>query len=232
MLGFCLDGGIIRRADIGSRLSQGLQSLSTRQSLQQPRVRGSLSVRGSTISSNDFRPGVNVEIDGAPWRVQEFLHVKPGKGAAFVRTKLKNYITGNVVDKTFRGGETVQQAELEKKETQFSYVDGDDYVFMDNATYEETRLKKDEGWAKYLKEGAEVALLIWNGRVISVDSPVTVELEVADTDPGVKGNTAAGGSKPATLETGAVIQVPLFITPGERIQVDTRTDTYLGRGSK
>ncbi|EIE26316.1 organellar elongation factor P [Coccomyxa subellipsoidea C-169] len=194
-------------------------------------VHGSFS-RASTISSNDFRPGVALELDNAPWRVQEFLHVKPGKGAAFVRTKLKNYITGNVVDRTFRGGETVQQAELEKKETQFTYVDGDDYVFMDNTTYEETRLKKDESWSKYLKEGAEVALLVWNGRVISVDSPSTVELEVADTDPGLKGNTAAGGSKPATLETGAVIQVPLFIIQGEKILVDTRTDTYLGRGSK
>ncbi|KAK9916619.1 hypothetical protein WJX75_004956 [Coccomyxa subellipsoidea] len=232
MSSFLFQRGFTRGVEVGSQSSYGTTSCFTRRSSQPLKARGGLCIRASTISSNDFRPGVALELDNAPWRVQEFLHVKPGKGAAFVRTKLKNYITGNVVDRTFRGGETVQQAELEKKETQFTYQDGDDYVFMDNTTYEETRLKKDESWSKYLKEGAEVALLIWNGKVISVDSPPSVELEVVDTDPGLKGNTAAGGSKPATLETGAVIQVPLFITQGEKIQVDTRTDTYLGRGSK
>ncbi|KAK9841777.1 hypothetical protein WJX81_002305 [Elliptochloris bilobata] len=183
------------------------------------------------LSSNDFRPGVCIELVGAPWKVVEFLHVKPGKGAAFVRTKLKNFITGNVVDKTFRGGESVDAATVEKKETQFSYVDGDDFVFMDTTTYDETRLKRDEDWAKYLKEGADVNLLFWKGRVIGVDPPMTVELAVTDTEPNVKGNTVSGGTKPATLETGATILVPLFISPGEKIKVDTRTNSYLNRAS-
>lgn len=189
-------------------------------------------IRAANITSNDFRPGVTLELDGAPWRVQEFLHVKPGKGAAFVRTKLKNYINGNVVDRTFRAGESAVQAVLEKRDCQYTYQDGDEFVFMDNETYEETRLRKDDAWAKYMKEGTEAALLFWNGKVISVDPPITMELEVTDTDPGLKGNTASGGSKPATLETGAVIQVPLFVSIGEKISVDTRTDTYLGRGKK
>jgi translation elongation factor P len=181
------------------------------------------------ISSNDFKVGATIEIDNYPWRVMEHLHVKPGKGAAFVRTKLKNYITGNTVEKTFRGGEMVASAEILKSDAQFTYVDGGDYVFMDNASYEETRVPRDEAWAKYLKEGCDAFLVKWNGRVISVDLPAMVELEVAETDPGLKGNTAQGGSKPATLETGAVVQVPLFINPGERVKVDTRTDEYLSR---
>ena len=161
----------------------------------------------------------------------EFLHVKPGKGAAFVRSKLKNFITGNTVDRTWRAGETVEVASVDKKESQFTYADGEEYVFMDMTSYEETRVKKDESWAKYLKEGMDVSVLVWNGKVISVDVPNAVELEVTETDPGVKGNTAQGGSKPATLETGAVVQVPLFIQIGEKIKVDTRTDTYLSRAN-
>lgn len=161
----------------------------------------------------------------------EFLHVKPGKGAAFVRSKLKNFITGNTVDRTWRAGESVEIASVDKKESQFTYADGEEYVFMDMSTYEETRVKKDESWAKYMKEGMDVSVLVWNGNVISVDVPNTVELEVTETDPGVKGNTAQGGSKPATLETGAVVQVPLFIQQGEKIKVDTRTDTYLSRAN-
>lgn len=157
------------------------------------------------------------------------MHVKPGKGAAFVRSKLKNFITGNTVDRTWRAGESVEVANVDKKESQFTYADGDEYVFMDMSTYEETRVKYDEAWAKYMKEGMEVSVLVWNGNVISVDVPNTVELAVTETDPGVKGNTAQGGSKPATLETGAVVQVPLFIQQGETIKVDTRTDTYLSR---
>ncbi|KAK9806123.1 hypothetical protein WJX72_002289 [[Myrmecia] bisecta] len=194
--------------------------------------RGRFHVAAASISSNDFRPGTMVEIDGAPYRVTEFLHVKPGKGAAFVRTKLKNYITGNSVDKTFRAGESVESASVDKRESQFTYVEGDQYVFMDLTSYEETRIPKDDSWAKYLMEGMEVQLLTWNGKVISVDVPNTVEIEVIQTDPGVKGNTASGGSKPATLASGAVIQVPLFIESGQRITVDTRTDTYLGKVSK
>jgi translation elongation factor P len=146
-----------------------------------------------------------------------------------VRSKLKNFITGNTVDRTWRAGESVDLATVDKKDSQFTYTEGEDYVFMDMATYEETRVKVDESWAKYLKEGMDVSVLVWDGKVISVDLPNTVELEVAETDPGVKGNTASGGSKPARLETGAVIQVPLFIAQGEKIKVDTRTDTYLSR---
>ena len=161
----------------------------------------------------------------------EFLHVKPGKGAAFVRSKLKNFITGNTVERTWRAGENVDVASVDKKDSQFTYAEGDAYVFMDMTTYEETRVPKDESWAKYLKEGMDVSILVWNGNVISVDLPNTVELEVVETDPGVKGNTAQGGSKPATLETGAVVQVPLFIQVGEKIKVDTRADSYLSRAN-
>eukprot|EP00884_Botryococcus_braunii_P016595 jgi/Botrbrau1/3619/Bobra.0204s0013.1 len=194
--------------------------------------RGFLKVRaGPTISSNDFRPGVTLELDGAPWRVVEFLHVKPGKGAAFVRTKLKNYITGNTVERTFRGGESVATAVVEKKYGQYTYADGSDYVFMDNNTYEEVRVKREDSWAKYLKEGLVVELIIWEGKVIGVDPPNTIDLEVIEADPGVKGNTQSGGTKPATLETGAVIQVPLFINVGEKVKVDTRSDQYLSRAN-
>jgi len=181
------------------------------------------------VSSNDFKTGMSIEMDGQPYKVVEFLHVKPGKGAAFVRSKLKNFLTGNSVEKTWRAGETVELASVENKESQFTYTDGNDYVFMDMTTYEETRIPEDESWSKYLKEGMDVQVLTWNGKVISVDLPNTVELEVVETDPGVKGNTAQGGSKPATLETGAVIQVPLFIQQGEKIKVDTRSDEYLSR---
>lgn len=191
----------------------------------------SLFVSAASVSSNDFKTGLAIEFDGAPYKVIEFLHVKPGKGAAFVRSKLKNFITGNTVDRTWRAGETVDLASVDKKDSQFTYADGEEYVFMDMSTYEETRVKKDDTWAKYLKEGMDVSVLVWNGKVISIDVPNAVELEVVETDPGVKGNTAQGGSKPATLETGAVVQVPLFIQQGEKIKVDTRTDSYLSRAS-
>lgn len=191
----------------------------------------SLAVRAAQVSSNDFKNGMTIEMDGAPYKVVEFLHVKPGKGAAFVRSKLKNFITNNTVEKTWRAGETVELAAVEKKETQFTYAEGDEYVFMDMSTYEETRIPRDEDWAKYLKEGMDVGVLLWNGKVISVELPNTVELEVVETDPGLRGNTAAGGSKPAKLETGAVIQVPLFINLGDRLKVDTRSDTYLSRAN-
>ncbi|KAL4424103.1 hypothetical protein ABPG75_001404 [Micractinium tetrahymenae] len=193
--------------------------------------RASLVVRAAQVSSNDFKNGMTIEMDGAPYKVVEFLHVKPGKGAAFVRSKLKNFITNNTVEKTWRAGETVDLANVEKKDTQFTYAEGDEYVFMDMQSYEETRIPRDEDWAKYLKEGMDVGVLLWNGKVISVELPNTVELEVVETDPGVRGNTASGGSKPAKLETGAVIQVPMFINQGERIKVDTRTDSYLSRAN-
>ncbi|MDR5638476.1 MULTISPECIES: elongation factor P [unclassified Thermosynechococcus] len=183
------------------------------------------------ISSNDFRPGVSIELDGAVWRVVEFLHVKPGKGSAFVRTKLKNVQTGNVIERTFRAGETVPQATLEKRTMQHTYKDGEDYVFMDMESYEEARLTPAQmgDRAKYLKEGMEVNIVKWGEQVLEVELPNSVVLEVVQTDPGVKGDTATGGSKPAIVETGAQVMVPLFISVGERIRIDTRSDTYLGR---
>jgi elongation factor P len=183
------------------------------------------------ISSNDFRPGTTIELDGSVWRVVEFLHVKPGKGSAFVRTKLKNVQSGNTVERTFRAGETVPQAVIEKKEMQHTYRDGDDFVFMDMETYEEGRLTAAEigDRVKYLKEQMSVNVITWNGQVLEVELPNSIVLEVTQTDPGVKGDTATGGTKPAILETGAQVMVPLFISIGERIKVDTRTDAYLGR---
>ncbi len=183
------------------------------------------------ISSNDFRTGTTIELDGQVWRVVEFLHVKPGKGSAFVRTKLKSVQSGNVVDKTFRAGESVQQAILEKSNLQHTYVESGDYVFMDMTSFEETRLSVEQigKGAKYLKEGMEVNVIFHNGKVLEVELPISITLEVTETDPGVKGDTASGGTKPAILETGAQVMVPLFISVGEMIKVDTRNDSYLGR---
>jgi elongation factor P len=183
------------------------------------------------ISSNDFRSGVTIELDGSVWRVVEFLHVKPGKGSAFVRTKLKNVQTGNVVERTFRAGETVPQANLEKRTMQHTYKDGEEFVFMDMESYEETRLSEGQlgDRVQYLKEEMEVNLIFWNDQVLEIELPTSVVLEVVETDPGVKGDTATGGSKPAIVETGAQVMVPLFISVGEKIKVDTRDGSYLGR---
>ncbi len=183
------------------------------------------------ISSNDFRTGTSIELDGSVWRVIEFLHVKPGKGSAFVRTKLKNVQTGSTVDKTFRAGETMPQAVLEKNTMQHTYKDGEQYVFMDMETYEESRLSEAQigDRVKYLKAEMEVTVLMWNNRVLEVELPNSVTLEVTQTDPGVKGDTATGGTKPAIVETGAQVMVPLFISQGEKIKIDTRNDSYLGR---
>ncbi|BFM39896.1 elongation factor P [Synechocystis sp. LKSZ1] len=183
------------------------------------------------ISSNDFRSGVTIELDGSVWRVVEFLHVKPGKGSAFVRTKLKNVQTGNVVERTFRAGETVPQANIEKLAMQHTYKEGDQFVFMDMETFEEARLNASElkDKVKFLKEEMEVSILFWNGNVLDVELPTSVILEITETDPGVKGDTATGGTKPAIVETGAQVMVPLFISIGERIKVDTRDGSYLGR---
>jgi elongation factor P len=183
------------------------------------------------ISSNDFRTGTSIELDGSVWRVIEFLHVKPGKGSAFVRTKLKNVQTGSTVDKTFRAGETMPQAVLEKSTMQHTYKEGDQYVFMDMETYEEARLSEEQigDRVKYLKAEMEVSVLMWNDKVLEVELPNSVTLEITQTDPGVKGDTATGGTKPAILETGAQVMVPLFIAQGERIKVDTRNGAYLGR---
>ena len=183
------------------------------------------------ISSNDFRTGTTIELDGQVWRVVEFLHVKPGKGSAFVRTKLKSVQSGNVVEKTFRAGESVQQAILEKSNLQHTYVESGDYVFMNMTSFEETRLSIQQigKGAKYLKEGMEVNVIYYNDKVLEVELPISITLKVTETDPGVKGDTASGGTKPAILETGAQVMVPLFISVGEMIKVDTRNDSYLGR---
>lgn len=183
------------------------------------------------ISSNDFRSGVTIELDGSVWRVVEFLHVKPGKGSAFVRTKLKNVQTGSVVERTFRAGETVPQATIEKRTMQHTYKEGDQYVFMDMETFEEARLTPEQMGDKinFLKEEMEANVLYWNDQVLEVELPTSVVLEVTETDPGVKGDTATGGTKPAIVETGAQVMVPLFISIGERIKVDTRDGSYLGR---
>lgn len=183
------------------------------------------------ISSNDFRTGVTVELDGSVWRVVEFLHVKPGKGSAFVRTKLKNVQTGNTVEKTFRAGETVPQANIEKRTMQYTYKDGEDFVFMDMESYEETRMSGDNlgDRINFLKEEMEVNVLFWDDRVLEIELPTSVVLEITETDPGVKGDTATGGTKPAIVETGAQVMVPLFISIGEKIKVDTRDGSYLGR---
>lgn len=184
------------------------------------------------ISSNDLRPGLTIVFDGDPWQVVEFQHVKPGKGAAFVRSKLKNLKTGNTRENTFRAGEKLEKAEIEKRNMQYLYLDGEQYVFMDNETFEQTMVHGDDlndRVAKYMKESLEYEVLFYNGGVIGIDPPNFVELEVTETDPGVRGDTSSGGSKPATVETGAIVQVPLFINIGDVLRIDTRTDSYLER---
>ncbi|MCP2731243.1 elongation factor P, partial [Limnofasciculus baicalensis] len=178
-----------------------------------------------------FLPGVTIVLDGSVWRVVEFLHVKPGKGSAFVRTKLKNVHNGSVVEKTFRAGETVPQATLEKRTMQHTYKEGDQFVFMDMESYEESTFNTAQigDRVKYLNEGMEVNVVTWGEQVLEVELPNSVVLEVIAADPGVKGDTATGGSKPATVSTGAQVMVPLFISVGERIKIDTRSDSYLGR---
>lgn len=173
-----------------------------------------------------------LDIDGVLWTITYFQHVKPGKGGAFVRTKLKNVLTGQVVEKTFRAGEKVTDVRLERRPVNYSYTDGQLYHFMDQNTFEMIPVAGDmlgEEQLKYLKENMECEGLVHAGKVISVELPNFVELEVTQTDPGLKGDTAQGGTKPATLETGAVVQVPLFINEGEVIRVDRRDDKYLTR---
>lgn len=183
------------------------------------------------ISSNDLRPGTTIEMEGVAYTVVDFQHVKPGKGAAFVRTKLKNIKTGNVNEITFRAGEKIARAIMEKKEYQYMYVTGDEFNFMDNETYDQITLTRDQlgDSAKWLKEGMNVEVLYFQGAIMGVSIPNFVELEIIETPPGVKGDTASGGGKPATLEGGAVVQVPFFVNTGDKIRVDTRTGEYLDR---
>lgn len=186
-------------------------------------------------STADFRNGMVIQIDNVLWGITYFQHVKPGKGGAFVRTKLKNVLTGQVVEKTFRAGEKVQDVRLERRPVSYSYSDGQLYHFMDQNTFEMIPISGDmigEDQLKYLKENMECEGLTHDGNVISVELPNFVELTIAQTDPGLKGDTAQGGTKPATLETGAVIQVPLFVEEGEVVRVDRREDKYLTRVSE
>jgi elongation factor P len=183
-------------------------------------------------STADFRNGLVLDFEGALYQMVYFQHVKPGKGGAFVRTKLKNVRTGAVLDRTFNAGEKVQDVRLERRQIQFTYADGHHYHFMDQQTYDDIMLDAEiigEDQLKYLKEGMECEGLVHKEQVILVELPVFVELAVVQTDPGVRGDTATGGTKPAKLETGAIVQVPLFIEEGQMIRVDRREDKYLTR---
>lgn len=183
------------------------------------------------ISAGDFRNGVTLEIEGNVYQILEFQHVKPGKGAAFVRTKLKNIINGGVVEKTFRPTEKFPAARIDRVDMQYLYSDGDLFHFMNTETYDQIALNSDDvGDAlKFVKENEMVKVCSHNGNVFAVEAPLFVELEITDTEPGFKGDTATGATKPATVETGAVVYVPLFAETGNKIKIDTRTGEYLSR---
>ena len=181
----------------------------------------------------DFKNGLTIEIDGAPHKITEFLHVKPGKGSAFVRTKVKNLLTGNSADKTFNAGVSVDLADVFKTDYQYSYNDGDNYIFMDMESYEELPVSATAVGtaAGYLSEGLDCQITTWEGKVIDVELPNTLDLKVVETDPVANDQRKNAGTKPATLETGAVVKVPMFIETGEVIKVDTREDRYISRAS-
>ncbi|MCJ7812100.1 elongation factor P [bacterium] len=183
------------------------------------------------VSTSEFRNGLVLNFDGVLYTIVEFQHVKPGKGVAFVRTRLKNVKTGRVIDRTFRSGDKVEDVRLERKTVQYLYKDEVAFVFMDSSTYDQIAASEEVVGeaAKYMKEGMNVEILFHGSDPIGVDPPIFVELQIMKTEPGVKGDTASGGSKPAILETGATIQVPLFIEEGEIVKVDTRSGSYLER---
>jgi elongation factor P len=183
------------------------------------------------VSTNNLKNGMTVKIEGDLWRVEYFQHVKPGKGGAFVRTTLKGVQTGKTVDRTFRAGEELEQAILEKRPLQYLYRDGELFVFMDTEHFEQTMVPPEAigDAAKWIKEGDTLDLVFFEGEVIDLNLPAAVELEVTETEPGLQGDRVSGATKPATLETGAVVQVPLFINEGEQIKVDTRSGEYLSR---
>jgi len=182
-------------------------------------------------TTNDLKNGMTLNLDGQLWNVVDFQHVKPGKGGAFVRTKLKNILSGKVVDRTFNAGVKVDVATVDRREMQYLYREGDDFVFMDTEDYDQPRIPADTvgGAASYLLEDQTAVIAFNEGTPLYVELPAAVELTVSQTDPGVQGDRSTGGTKPATLETGVQIQVPLFITTGEKIKVDTRTGEYLSR---
>jgi elongation factor P len=183
------------------------------------------------ISTADFKNGMTLDLDDGLFTLVEFQHVKPGKGGAFVRTTLKNVRSGAVVDRTFRAGEKMERAIVDKREMQLLYRDGADYVFMDNSTYDQLDVSADTlgDTADFLVDTATALMLMYGDEIVGVELPASVELAVAETEPGVQGDRVSGAKKPATLETGKVVQVPLFIEPGERVKVDTRTGEFISR---
>lgn len=183
------------------------------------------------ISVNDFKTGLTIEVDNNIWQVLEFQHVKPGKGAAFVRSKLRNLRNGNIQEKTFRGGEKVNKAHIDHKNMQYLYASGDAHAFMDTDTYEQLDIQTGqiEHELNFIQENSEVSVIMYEGEILGVDLPNNVELEVAETEPGIKGDTASGGSKPATLDTGLTVQVPFFINKGDRLIISTSDGKYVSR---
>ena len=183
------------------------------------------------ISTADFKNGLTIEFEGKVFQIMDFQHVKPGKGGAFVRSRLKNLQTGATFDKTWRAGEGMEQALVERRNVEFLYRDGEDFIFMDMEDFEQTQLSADQvgDAAKFLKDNTPVQITTWKAHVLGVETPQTMEFVVAETDPGLRGDTAQGGNKPATLETGAVVTVPLFVNQGESIRVDTRSGNYIER---
>ena len=184
-----------------------------------------------TITTNDLRNGMTLELDGNLFSVVEFQHVKPGKGHAFVRTTLKNARTGAVLDRTFRAGEKVERATIDKRDMQMLYRDGENLVFMDNETYDQITVPPEVlgDAARFLVEGSAAMMLMHGAEIVGTDLPASVELNIAETEPGIQGDRVSGATKPATLETGLVVQVPLFVSPGERVKVDTRSGAYISR---
>jgi elongation factor P len=183
------------------------------------------------ITTNDLKNGITLELDGVLFTVVEFQHVKPGKGGAFVRSKIRNLRTGAVIDRTFNAGIRVEQALLDKKDMQFLYRDGDEYVFMDLESYDQQNVPPVAlgDAADYMVENSVAIIAFYNGEIVTVEIPASVELAIAETEPGIQGDRVSGARKPATLETGLVVQVPLFVGPGDRVKVDTRTGEYLTR---
>ena len=182
-------------------------------------------------STTDFRKGLKIEIDGTPFEIIEFQHFKPGKGGAMVRTKLRNILNGRVLDNPFRSGEKVERPNLESRDMQFLYHEGEQLVFMDMTTYDQMHMDAEatDGKANYLKDGQECRVLLYNEKPLDIEIPASLVLEVTETEPGAKGDTVSNVTKPATLETGVVIQVPIFVNIGDSVKVDTRTNGYLGR---
>ena len=183
------------------------------------------------ISVNDFKTGLTIEVDGGIWRVVDFQHVKPGKGAAFVSSKLKNLRTGAVQEKTFRAGEKVAKAQIDNKKMQYLYDDGDNYVFMDMQSYEQIEMPKQQVAEEmlYVLENTELTVIMYGNEVLGVDLPNTVTLEVAETEPNIKGDTSSGGSKPAVMETGLTVNVPFFVNQGDKLIVNTQDGSYVSR---